>query len=181
MIILKNKRMRIEKKTFKIITILIIVIILLLCCIIAIQNPEKYTFVLLPSKYLVIILSTLGIIAILYLCNFLIRLIFNKNAFFEINEIGIYNGLGFTKKKQIDWKFIKEIDTVNYQGILRIRVKVYDNKPFIENTDFITQFILKRTIKELGTPVLLDNVYLKCSFDDLNKLIFDSWDKYKKQ
>lgn len=171
--------MRIKKKKFKIITILIIVIILLACCVVAIQNPGKYTFVLLPSKYLVIILCVLGIITIPYLCNFLIGLVFNKNAFFEINETGIYNGLGFIKKKQIDWRFIKEIDTVNYQGIFRIRVKVYDNKSFIENTDFITQFILRQIIKELGTPVLLDNIYLNCTFEELEKAVLDGWEKYK--
>lgn len=172
--------MRIEKTTFKITLILIIVIILLMCCIIAIQNPSKYTFVFLPSKYLVIILSSLGIITITYFCLFLMKLIFSKKSFFEINECGIYNGLTFIKRKQIDWRSIEDIDIVNYQGILRIRVKVYDNKQFIEKTDFITRFILKQIINELGTPVLIDNVYLKCSFDNLTKLIFNSWEKYKK-
>lgn len=171
--------MRIEKRTFKMLFILIIIIILLGCCIIGLQNPEKYTFVLLPSKYLVLALSGIGIVVIPYVCNFLIRLIFSKTAFFEINKKGIYNGLGFTKKKQIEWECIKEIDIINYQGISRIRIKVFDNEPFIENTDFIKKIILKQTINELSTPILIDNVYLKCSFEELSKMVLSSWEKYK--
>ncbi|PIF47275.1 hypothetical protein CLU96_4325 [Chryseobacterium sp. 52] len=173
--------MKINKKSFKIVSILVLVAILFVCCVVAIQNPEKYTFALLPSKYLVATLSILGIITIIYLSKFLIRLISTKNAFFEINEKGIYNGLGFTKEKQIEWNNIEEIDIINYKGIQRIRVKLYNNRPFIENTDFITKFILKQTINDLGTPIIIDNTYLKCSFEDLSGIIFEYWEKYKKE
>lgn len=172
--------MKINKKTFKIVSILVLTAILFVCCVVAIQNPENYTFVLLPSKYLVLILSILGIVTIVYLSNFLIRLIFTKKAFFEINEKGIYNGLGFTKEKQIEWSNIEEVDIINYKGIQRIRVKLYNYRPYIENTDFITRFILKQTVNDLGTPIIIDNVYLKCSFEDLGKIIFEYWEKYKK-
>lgn len=172
--------MKIERKTFKIVSMLILITILFVCCVIAGLNPEKYTFVLLPSKYLVLILSILGIIAIIYFSIFLIKLIFSHKAFFEISEKGIYNGLGFTKEKKIEWNNIEKVDIINYKGIPRIRVKLYNYEPFIENTDFITKFILKQTVNDLGTPIIIDNVYLKCSFEDLSKIIFDFWGKYKK-
>ncbi|MGC5742977.1 STM3941 family protein [Chryseobacterium sp. NFX27] len=171
--------MKIEKNVFKIVTILMLIVALFVWCVITVQNPEKYTFVLLPSKYLVLILSSIGMIAMIYLFNFFIRLIFNKKAFFEINKKGIYNGLGFTKEKKIEWNNIEKVDVINYKGIPRIRVNLYNYRPFIENTDFVTKFILKQTVKDLGTPVIIDNVYLKCSFDELSKRILDSWEKYK--
>ncbi|MFN1217156.1 STM3941 family protein [Chryseobacterium kwangjuense] len=173
--------MKIEKKVFKIVNILIVILILFICCVLAIQHPEKYIFILLPSKYLVLILSIIGIVAIIYLSFFLIRLIFARKAFFEINEKGIHNGLGLTKEKQIEWNNIEEVDIINYKGIQRIRIKLYNYHPFIENTDFITKFILKQTVNDLGTPIIIDNVYLKCSFDELSKIILDSWKKYKNQ
>lgn len=179
MIILKNKKMRIEKNIFKMVSILILVIILFVCCLIAVQNPEKYTFILLPSKYLVLCLSIIGMLTIIYFVNFLIRLIFSKKAFFEINEKGIYNGLGFTKKKQILWDNIKELDTINYKGISRIRIQLYNYSPFIDDTDFITKFIIKQTTKDLRTPIIIDNVYLNCTFEELEKAVFESWKKYK--
>ncbi|QIY90534.1 hypothetical protein [Chryseobacterium gallinarum] len=172
--------MRIEKNSFKIVAILLFLTILFVCCIIAVQNPEKYTFVLLPSKYLVFTLSILGIIAIIYLYNFLLKIIFTKKAFFEVNEKGIYNGLGFTKEKLIIWNNIKEIDIINYKGILRVRIKLFNDKPFIENTDFATKFILRQTINDLKTPIIIDSVYLKSSFEVLSKAIFKYWEEYKK-
>jgi len=179
MTILKDKKMKIEKRNFKVVSILMLIVILFVWCVITVQNPEKYTFVLLPSKYLVLILSIIGMMAMIYLFIFFIKLIFNKKAFFEINEKGIYNGLGFTKEKQIEWNNIKKVDIINYKGIPRIRINLYNDHPFIENTDFITKFILKQTIKDLGTPIIIDNVYLKCSFDELSKIILESWEKYK--
>jgi hypothetical protein len=171
--------MIIEKKTFKIANILILIIILFVCCVIVVQNPSKYTFALLPSKYLVSILSILGIVTIPYLSNYLIKLIFSKKAFFEINEKGIYNGLSFIKQKQINWENVKSIDVINYQGILRVRIKLNNYDSFIDDADFIAKLILKQTIRELETPILIDNVYLKCSFEMLSKIIFDYYKKYK--
>ena len=37
------------------------------------------------------------------------------------------------------------------------------------------------TIKEMGTPILIDNVYLKSNFIDLSNMIFKYWEEYKNQ
>lgn len=173
--------MRIEKKTFKIVIILMIIAFAFFCCVMGIQNPEKYTFILLPSKYLVIILSILGILVMPYLFVYLYRLLLSKSSYFAIDENGIYNGLSFLKEKNVLWKNIVEIDTIKYQGILRIRIKIKDYNIYLNKLNFFSKYIAEETIKEMGTPILIDNVYLKSDFIDLSNMIFKYWEEYKSQ
>lgn len=181
MIKLKNKKMKIEKKTFKIAMILMIIVFAFFCCIIAVQNPERYIFILLPSKYLVLILSILGILVMPYLFVYFYKLLLSKSSYFAINENGIYNGLSFLKEKNVLWKDVVAIDTVKYQGILRIRIKIKDYNIYLNKLNFFSKYIAEETIKEMGTPILIDNIYLKSDFIDLSNMIFKYWEEYKSQ
>lgn len=175
----KNKNMKIEKKTYKIAMILMIIVFAFFCCIVAVQNPEKYTFILLPSKYLVLTFSILGILVMPYLFVYLYRLLLSKSSYFVINENGIYNGLSFLEEKNILWKEVVAIDTVKYQGIFRIRIKMKDYNIYLNKLNFFSKYIAEETIKEMGTPILIDNVYLKSDFIDLSNMIFKYWEEYK--
>ncbi|MBC7556631.1 MAG: hypothetical protein H7195_06685 [Chryseobacterium sp.] len=170
--------MKIKTNKIQILGLIIIMVVILFCSLVALQNPGKYTYFLFRSKIIVFFLAVLGILLSIYVITYYSKILFKKE-YFGTNREGIYNGCSYLKEKQINWHEIVELNEIKYQGISRIRVKVIDNKKYLKNLNFMTKYIADRTIKDLGTPIIIDSANLDCTFDEIKKLIFDNWKKNK--
>lgn len=168
-----------KQNNFKIICFLIIFITLFSFCIIGLQNPQKYTYFLVPSSKLVAILSIIGIIILPYISTHFIIWLFQKKNGLELNKEGIYNRTYYLKIKFIPWKEIKNISVSDKNTEKRIKILVKEPLKYLEGSDFLTKLFMKIQIKSSGTPIYINSFFLKVSKKELFEILIKKWEKHK--
>ncbi|UZT96603.1 hypothetical protein ODZ84_15410 [Chryseobacterium fluminis] len=161
----------------------IVVIVLILCTMYFLifkflLYPSEHTYFLLPTKNAVIVFSVFGILACLLALFLIIKTLFRKDAVLKIDENGIFNGFSFYKNKLIKWKEIDKIEIIRYNHNNYVGIFLRESK---NNEKGINYFLYNMNKSSIGTAHIISSGDLDCSFEELEKAIFDSWEKYKKQ
>lgn len=166
-----------NKNYFKRIAIIVLMIFVLFGLIDFLRYPSKHTYFLLPTKNMVIIFSIVGIIACALVIFLVIKSIFRKDVFLKIDEEGIFNGFFLYNKKLIKWKEISKIETIkyNYNNYIAIFLKETPN-----NEKGISSLFFKMNQISMGTPYIITSGDLDCSFEELERLILESYNQSKR-
>jgi len=140
------------------------------------RYPSEHTYFLLPTKNTVIIFSIVGIVSCCLAIFLIIKSIFRKDVFLKIDEEGIYNGFFLYNKKLIKWEEISKIETIkyNYNNYIAIFLKETPN-----NEKGISSLFFKMNEKSMGTPYIISSGDLDCSFEELERLILESYNQSK--
>jgi hypothetical protein len=168
-----------KKNYLKIVLFLVIFFLLFFFCLIAIQNPSKYVYFLLPSPIFVFILSLIGIIFFPYISYHLIGWLLKSKYGLVTNEKGISNPLYFLKVNFIEWEDIVSISMSQNSNEKRIKIIVKDYDKYLKGSDFLTQFLMKFESKN-NTVVFINPYFLKVNREELYKTILNEWGKYYK-
>jgi len=161
-----------NKNYFKRISIIILMIFVLFGLVNFLRYPSKHTYFLLPSKNMVIIFSIIGIITCAFVMFLVIKSIFRKDVFLKINEEGIFNGFFLYEKKLIKWEEVSKIETIkyNYNNYIAIFLKEMPN-----NEKGFSSIFFKMNKISIGTPYIITSGDLDCTFEELERLIFESY------
>jgi hypothetical protein len=100
-------------------------------------------------------------------------LIIDKNGIIDSSSVG---SVGL-----IEWGDIKGIRKTNVMSTQFLLIDVYDNDKYIKNAknNFVS-ILLKTNTKTYGTPISISNKALKCSFEELDKIINDQYQSFIK-
>lgn len=152
-----------------------IFVFLFCCCLVAIQNPSKYVYFLLPSPSLVIVLSLLGLITLPYISYHFIGWIFKERYGLEINEKGINNPLYFLKVNFIKWDDIIDVSLSNESNEKRIKIIVKDFDKYLKGSDFLTRFFMNHQLKNGDAVIYINPFFLKADKKELYATILKEW------
>jgi hypothetical protein len=165
-----------NKNYFKRIGIIVLMFSVLYILVKFLRYPSEHTYFLLPTKNTVIIFSIVGIVSCCLAIFLIIKSIFRKDVFLKIDEEGIYNGFFLYNKKLIKWEEISKIETIkyNYNNYIAIFLKETPN-----NEKGISSLFFKMNEKSMGTPYIISSGDLDCSFEELERLILESYNQSK--
>ncbi|MBS4040152.1 MAG: hypothetical protein KGZ81_06085 [Flavobacteriales bacterium] len=165
-----------NKNYFKRIGIIVLMFFVLYILVKFLRYPSEHTYFLLPTKNTVIIFSIVGIVSCCLAIFLIIKSIFRKDVFLKIDEEGIYNGFFLYNKKLIKWEEISKIETIkyNYNNYIAIFLKETPN-----NEKGISSLFFKMNEKSMGTPYIISSGDLDCSFEELERLILESYNQSK--
>jgi hypothetical protein len=165
-----------NKNYFKRIGIIVLMVFVLYILVKFLRYPSEHTYFLLPTKNTVIIFSIVGIVSCCLAIFLIIKSVFRKDVFLKIDEEGIFNGFFLYNKKLIKWEEISKIETIkyNYNNYIAIFLKETPN-----NEKGISSLFFKMNEKSMGTPYIITSGDLDCSFDELERLILESYNQSK--
>lgn len=165
-----------NKNYFKRIGIIVLMVFVLYILVKFLRYPSEHTYFLLPTKNTVIIFSIVGIVSCCLAIFLIIKSILRKDVFLKIDEEGIFNGFFLYNKKLIKWEEISKIETIkyNYNNYIAIFLKETPN-----NEKGISLLFFKMNEKSMGTPYIITSGDLNCSFEELERLILESYNQSK--
>ncbi|QIY90536.1 STM3941 family protein [Chryseobacterium gallinarum] len=168
------------KYLFFILILLVIIISVLYFGILWVKNPSKYIFWLMPSKIIVFFVGSLAILSSIILIYFLIKSIFNKKFFIEINEKGLFLGIIQYSNKLIYWEDITHIESVKINGVNHILIFVKNIEHYKNKEKGIQKYFFTSTSKKYGTPFVINVNALSDKFENIVETIIITWEKCKK-
>lgn len=162
-------------------------LIFVVICILFILYPNKFTSFLFRSEKIVELVGYIGGIFFGIIGYFIIyKLLFNNEPGLIISERGIFDNSSAVPLGWIEWDNITDIkihkmtiNTTFKNSVNFVLINVNDLERFTENKNFLIKFLLKQNNNLYNMPIGISSNGLNCSFEDLSKLIFDSWAEYK--
>lgn len=170
------KTNKIKLMSVKVYAILFILLLTFLWSIMVVINPEKFIYILLPNKFVATLIGALGILFIPVVFYYLVKMAFHSKAYFLVDETGIHNGVSPFSKKSIVWESITEIRVFKKQK--KIGVYVKNDKVYYDSLNPVIKMLIALNFKKFGTPLILDSIYLNCSFDEFENLIIEKYDNF---
>ena len=125
----------------------------------------------------------LGIIGVIFFgATFIvgIKKLFQKNSGLIIDSKGITdytnsNSIGF-----IDWKDIIDVRTIEVMSIKFVLIDLKNSEKYIKKAENSLQSkLMRKNLKDYGSPITLTSTTLNCSFKKLEKLILNEFERNK--
>lgn len=142
-------------------------------------NPHKFASFIFRS---VTFIRMVGIVAILFfgLCLIiLIKSLLAKKFNLIINDKGIIDNSSYVSVGVIFWSDINSIKRVDVMSTKFLLINVKDPNKYLNKESGIKRKILERTFKTYGTPISISSNTLSYNFDELEKVIYESYNEYK--
>lgn len=157
----------------------ILIIVLMFCMLYGLvfkflRYPSEHTYFLLPTKNTVIIFSMIGVVTCFLVLFVITKTLFRRSTILKIDEQGIFNGFSFYKNKFIKWEEISKIETIRYNHNNYIAIFL---KETLNKEKGIYYFLYKMNEKSMGTPHIIFSGDLDCSFEELERLILESYNQ----
>ncbi len=143
-------------------------------------KPSQYVNFISRSEINVFIVGILGILLFGICSIYLIIKLFDNKPGLIINEKGIIDNTNSNSLGLILWSDIVMISPIKVASTRLLLVKLKKPEKYIERVNQINKLILRKNIKTYGTPITLTSVILKCSFEELERLILESFNQSKK-
>lgn len=170
----------INKKNVKLSFIILIMFLILIIGIIGIINPTKYTSFVFRNSIIIFTIGLMGIIVSTYCIYQFGRKLFDQNARFSINSKGISDKVNILDYPFINWSIIIKIEECKVNNVPNLKVFINDSKQYINQKKGLKKWVLNFNYKKYQTPILLNNTFLSCSFEEYKKIILDSYNEYKR-
>ena len=100
-----------------------------------------------------------------------LKKILNNNLGLTIDDIGITDHTSSLSTGLIKWNDITEFRTESFEGLKFFLVFVKNPNEYLDNSTGRKANLLKRNMKNYGTPLTINANTLKYNFDDLEKLL----------
>ncbi len=163
----------------KLIAIILVMSLILGLGIIAIANPGKYVSFIYRNSVIIFIISVIGIIVSSYCIYEFGRKLIKKDAALTINNKGINDGVNVLDYPFIYWKNILNIEECTINNIPHLKVFIDNPHQYINQKVGFKKWVLKLNLKKHHTPILLNAIYLACSFENYKKDVLEDFKKYK--
>lgn len=106
--------------------------------------------------------------------------LFDKKAGLIINESGIYDNTSGVSVGLIEWNDIIEIKMQQIMTTKFVSIYVHNPDKYINRAKSKMMIrIMKTNMNMCGTPISISSNTLKYNFNKLNKLLVESFEKYK--
>lgn len=169
----------IHKKNLKLSFIILVMVLILIAGIIGVMNPTKYTSFVFRNGMIVFTVALMGIIVSTYCIYQFGRKLFDKNARFLINNKGISDKVNILDYPFINWSDIIKIEECEVNNAPNLKVFINGSEQYINQKKGLKKWVLNFNYRKYQTPILLNNTFLSCSFDEYKKIILDSYNEYK--
>lgn len=145
-----------------------------------ITEPTKLITPLLPSRGAVIAVGVLSI-AFAGICLVIIfQKIGDRNPGLVINADGITDNSSGVSTGLIPWSVIEQVTTARVKNQPFILLHVTDGEQRIAaERNAMKRQLMKINRRMYGTPVCISTGTLQCSFDELYRIINDSFERHK--
>lgn len=147
--------------------------------IVFIINPMHYTSVLFRSNEIVLIIGLISIIIGLYCIYQFGRKLIDRNAKLYLDDKGICDSVNILDYPFIQWENILKIEECKINNIPHLKIILKNSQQYISQITGFKKWILSLNYKKYRTPILLNSVYLSCSFEEFKKSVFDFYEEYK--
>lgn len=115
-----------------------------------------------------------GLVSIL-----LTKKLFDNKPGLIINKKGIIDNSNSSSIGLIKWSDITKISQKEVVSTKFLLVEIRNPQEYIEKANQIKKLLLKQNLNTYGTPITLTSVGLKCSFEELEQLILESYNQSK--
>lgn len=142
--------------------------------------PETFTSFLIRSIFLIRLVGTVGVLFFGFaLITILKKFLFDDNLGIIINEKGIIDNSSFVSVGLIKWEDIISIEKSRVGSTRFLLIKVKNPENYINVPNRIKSNLLKANYKSYGTPISISANFVSCSFDQLENIILNSFEKYR--
>lgn len=169
----------IRKNNLKLIAIILVMLLILGLGIIAIINPGRYVSFIYRNSVIIFIIGIISIILSSCCIYEFGRKLIRKDAVLTINNEGINDGVNILDYPFIYWKNILNIEECSINNIPHLKVFIDNPQQYINQKVGFKKWILKLNLKKHHTPILLNAIYLACSFENYKKNVIEDYKKYK--
>jgi len=173
------KEIRIKKSNFKIIFLAFFGLVFAFLCLDMFLNAEEYVSFVFRYE---IFIKVFGIIGFVFttLIIVLIALKYFKNSYgLTINDKGIIDNSSVVSLGLIEWKDIIGIREKNISTTQILLIDVQDSDKYLKKgKNIFISMLLKVNLKTYGTPILISDKSLKCTFEELNNIVKEQYRIY---
>lgn len=151
-------------------------------CLMMFMDPDKYTSYVFRNSIFIKLVSLFGLI--LCVAGFIALFVksLKNNIGIVLNDEGIIDNSNAISIGLIRWDDIINIRTTKFMRYSYIVIEVRDNDYYIKKIKNKFKLrLMKSNIKMYGTPITINSSILKCDFDNLQNIIiqrFNYWKKY---
>lgn len=115
-----------------------------------------------------------GLVSIL-----LFKKLFDNKPGLIINEKGITDNTNSSSLGLIKWSDITKISQKKVVSTKFLLVEIRNPEEYIEKANRLKKLTLRQNLNTYGTPITLTSVGLQCSFEELERLILESYNQSK--
>ena len=105
---------------------------------------------------------------------------FDKKVGLTLNDEGIIDNTNASSIGNINWDEISEIKMEQVMSTKFLLVYIKNPNKFIESSSGFKKKIMIANNKMYGTPISITSNTLKCNFDELEKIVLEFYNFYKK-
>lgn len=130
------------------------------------------------------VVFTIGIIGVVFFGAIMITLfikLFDKKPGLIIDNEGITDNSNYSSVGLIRWPEIIGIETKKVYSTRFIILQVNNPDDYIRKNRGLKKMLLKQNLAKYGTPITLTSGGLDSTFDELERLISDSYNKTEKR
>ncbi len=110
---------------------------------------------------------------------FLFIKLFGNKSGLVINKQGIIDNTNSSSVGLISWSEITKIYKKKVISIEILIIEIKNPEEYIQKANGLKKLGLRQNLKSYGTPITLTSVGLKCSFNELERLILESYNQNK--
>lgn len=176
---MQNIEIKLSKK--KLILLLLAAIGFVIISLLFIINSSYFVSFLTRSEKVIFLIGIIGIIIFGSAFVLLFIKLFDNKPGLIINKDGIIDNTNSSSIGLIRWVDITNIRIEKVMSTKFLLIEVINPKEYIEKVNPIKKRSLKQNMKTYNTPITLTSVGLQYDFEDFSKIVFESWEKYKKQ
>lgn len=148
--------------------------------ILFLSNPDKFSSAIFTSKTVIQIVGAMAILFFGLCLIILLKSFFTKKFNLIINEKGIIDNSSFVSVGMISWDDITSIKSINVLSTKFLIIHVKDPNKYLNNQGSMKRKMLQRTLSTYGTPISISSNTLAYNFDELEKVVLQYYNEYKK-
>lgn len=145
-----------------------------------VYTPERFISFLFFNTKIIRLIGLVGILFFAIALIFLIPKFFDKNSGLILNNLGIIDNTTANPVGLILWNDITRIEVKKINSINLVLVYLQNPTDYISKANWINGLGLKNNMRNYGTPVTITSISLDCSFEELERLILESYNQSKK-
>lgn len=161
----------------KIITFLLAAVVFVVVSSLFILHPEKFVSFIFFSKRLIRNIGFAGVSFFGLALIILIIKFFDNKPGLIIDRNGITDNTNFSSIGLIKWSDITGIGKEKVLSTEFLLIKVKNPENYIEKSNPMKKISLKQNMNVYGTPITITANGLECSFEELEQLINENYNK----
>ena len=145
-----------------------------------IVNPSNFVNFSTRNEIIVFITGILEVVVFGLASVFLFIKLFDNKSGLVINKQGIIDNTNSSSMGLISWPEITKIYKKKIISTEILIIEIRNPEEYIQKANGLKKLGLKQNLKSYGTPITLTSVGLQCSFDELERLVLESYNQNKR-